>query len=258
MGNAVEEGPDVKIDHPVLVPTPLPAHGQSVMGGTPPTVAVAVGMEDRLQLLLQQHRCRGLGHPVHRVRHPEGPDPRPVIFRYLHRPHRPREIAPRSHPVPQLVEVVPPPLAEHGDADGVHTGRTTIRPDPLPRPPPRGACRSQTTSPSAWVSPVSSSPQMGWPRSDPGLPGPFAPAPLQSLHRYYRPVRPSAPHRYSAPQGVPPSAFSLSRPGGQPHPFRLAITIETTGSPVPCRSLRRAHATSTPGTATAASRQPPG
>src|SRR5215472_4516390 len=48
-------------------------------------------------------------------------------------------------------------------------------------------------------------------RSDP--PGPFTPAPLQGLHRYYGPVRPCAPPRYSAPRagtslGVLPLAAS--------------------------------------------------
>ena len=62
-----------------------------------------------------------------------GPGPRPMIFRYLHRPHRPREVAPRAHPVPQLVEVVPPPLAEHGHTDGVHARRPLVGPDPRPR-----------------------------------------------------------------------------------------------------------------------------
>ena len=53
-------------------------------------------------------------------------------------------------------------------------------------------------------------------RSD--LPGPFAPAPLQNLHRYYEPVRPCA-SRYSAPRGFCPSGSSLSRPADHPHPF---------------------------------------
>ncbi len=134
MGNAVEEGPDVKINHPVLSPAALPGHRQRVVGTAPRTVAVTVGMEDRLQLLFQQHRCRGLGHPVRRIRHAEDPDPRPMIFRYLHRPHRPREIAPRRHPVPQPVEVVPLPRCELVDADSVHARRTLVRPDLLPRP----------------------------------------------------------------------------------------------------------------------------
>src|SRR4051794_7044971 len=29
-----------------------------------------------------------------------------MVFRYLHRPHRTREIASRTHPIPQLVEVI--------------------------------------------------------------------------------------------------------------------------------------------------------
>src|SRR6266498_3234749 len=49
------------------------------MGGAPRTVAVTVRVEDRLQLLLQQHRCRGLGdaHGVHARRPLIGPDPLP-------------------------------------------------------------------------------------------------------------------------------------------------------------------------------------
>ena len=35
MGNAVEEGPDIEIEHPVLVPTTLASHGQRVMGASP-------------------------------------------------------------------------------------------------------------------------------------------------------------------------------------------------------------------------------
>ena len=67
MGNAVEKGPDIKIQNPVLLPTPLSGHRQGVVAVSARTVAVTVRMEDRLQLLLQQHRCRGLGNPVGRV-----------------------------------------------------------------------------------------------------------------------------------------------------------------------------------------------
>ena len=62
--------------------------------------------------------------------------------------------------------------------------------------------------------------------------------------------------RYSAPHGVCRLGSSLSRPGTRHH--RLAVGIETTGSPVPRQRLRRAHATFTPGTARATSRQLPG
>src|SRR5690349_15349846 len=52
LGNAVEEGPDVDIEYPVLSPTPPSRHRQCVMGTAPRTVAITVPMEDRLQLEL--------------------------------------------------------------------------------------------------------------------------------------------------------------------------------------------------------------
>src|SRR5674476_621782 len=99
MRNAVEERSDVKINNPVVLPAALPSHGQRVMSRTPRTVTVAVRVEDRFELLLQQHRCRGLSHPIGRIGHAERSDPYPMILRYLHRAHRPREIASRGHPV---------------------------------------------------------------------------------------------------------------------------------------------------------------
>ena len=62
--------------------------------------------------------------------------------------------------------------------------------------------------------------------------GPFAPAPLQGPHRYYGPVRPCAPHRYSPTRSVRCLRFSLSRPKTS------AVSIGATGSPVPCQRLR--------------------
>ncbi len=69
MGNAVEEGPEVEVQHPVLLPATLSGHGQGVMGGAPRTVAVAVRVEDRLKLLLQQSGDCGLSNSVRHVRH---------------------------------------------------------------------------------------------------------------------------------------------------------------------------------------------
>ena len=94
---------------------------------------VAVGAQDRLKLLFQQHRCRGLSHPVCHIRHTQNPDPGPMILRYLNGSHRPREIAPRRHPIPQLVEVVHLLGREIVDAHSVHARRSTVRSDLLPR-----------------------------------------------------------------------------------------------------------------------------
>ena len=103
------------------------------MGAAPRTVPIAVAVENRLQFFLQQHRRRSLRHPVSRVRHAEQTHAFPMIFRYLHAPHRPREVTPRAHPVPQLVHVVLPLLCEQADADRVHARCPVVGPDPLPR-----------------------------------------------------------------------------------------------------------------------------
>ena len=66
--------------------------------------------------------------------------------------------------------------------------------------------------------PFGSSPS-GLTSGRPDLSDPFTPAPLQSLHRYYESVRPCAPHRYSAPRGVPPLASSLSTTRGPTPPI---------------------------------------
>src|SRR5664279_4576252 len=104
------------------------------MGTTPRTIAVAVRVRDRLNLVLQQHRRRSLSYPVTHTGYAENSDTRPMIFRYLHRPHRPRKVTPRTHPVPQPVKVVLLPAVELGDAHGIHARRPLIGPDLLPRP----------------------------------------------------------------------------------------------------------------------------
>ncbi len=71
------------------------------------------------------------------------------------------------------------------------------------------------TSSSVWVC-LSAPPLSGWPQVDPGLPDPFAPAPLQGLHRYYGPVRPCASHRYSSLDGTTTTG-SPSRDQGANH-----------------------------------------
>src|SRR6202162_2138978 len=201
MRNGVEKGPDIKVQYPVLGPAPAAAYGQRVMGAAPRTVAVAVAVEDRLQLLLQQHRRRSLRHPVARIGHAEQTHAFPMIFRYLHAPHRTREIAPRTHPVPQLEEIVSQLFGEQADADRVHARRSVVGPDLLPRLHDEALIDLKRLhlrlGPGPRLLPL-----RVWPRADPGLHGPFAPASLQDLHRYYEPSRPCAPPRYSAARGM--------------------------------------------------------
>src|ERR1700674_4880232 len=57
-----------------------------------------------------------------------------MVLRYLDSPHRTREIAARTHPVPELVEISSLVTLELGDADRIDPRRTLISPDLLPRP----------------------------------------------------------------------------------------------------------------------------
>src|SRR5258706_5667632 len=62
-------------------------------------------MEDRFDLRLQPAGHHGLRDSVRDGGHAE--DPRAAVcLRYFHRPHRWREVAPRRHPIPDLVKVV--------------------------------------------------------------------------------------------------------------------------------------------------------
>ena len=90
-------------------------------------------MELRFHRFLQPGSHHGLRDSVRDSGHAEQTHAFPMIFRYLHAPHRTREIAPRAHPVPQPVQIVPQLLCEQADADRVHARRPVIGPDLLPR-----------------------------------------------------------------------------------------------------------------------------
>ena len=231
MANAVEEGPDIEIEHPVLAPTTLASHGQRVVGASPRPVPVAVGAQDRLKLLFPQHRCRGLSHPVCHIRHTENPDPGPMILRYLNGSHRPggnsspktsdstacRGCPPRrprnrrcsQRPRPALhCSLGPSPTPQKRDASNFK--RLQLLPRSICRLLPRRVDLQTTLN----------------------CPTPSPRTPLQGPHRYYGPVRPCAPHRYSRTRSVCCLWFSPSRPK------TLAVSIGATGSPVPCQRLR--------------------
>ena len=225
------------------------------MGAAPRTIAVTVRVEDRLQPGFQQHCCRGLGHPVGRVRHSEHPDPPPMILRYLHRPHRSREVASRGHPIPQQVEVVPLALRELGDADGVHARRPVVGPDLLPRLKHQALGNLKRLHLR-----LGSGPRL-LPRRV-GLSLTLV-CPAPSLRPHYRTLTATTSRSAPVPRiGTLPHPATTDwgspsrRPGSQPAHLGQ-VGIETTGSPVPCQRLRRAHATYTPDTTRPARRPPP-
>ena len=62
--NRVEELLDVEIDHPVVLPAPLPARRQRLMGRLVRSVAIGVGVEPMVRPLLQMHGHDRLRDPV--------------------------------------------------------------------------------------------------------------------------------------------------------------------------------------------------
>src|ERR1039457_1577090 len=234
--NAVEERPDIKIYHPVAAPAPFPAPAHRVQRRTSRTVAIGAGVEDRFHLPLQIHRRHRLGDPVVHSRNAEDPRSSPCL-RYCHGLDRRREVTPRREPVPQLEQVVFQILLVLLDRAPVGTRRALVGPDPQIRLPAHmlgNLKRFRLRLRFAHLAPPE---HIGRPPNEPGQPAPFAPAPLQDLHRYYKAVRPPAPHRYSPPRGFRRLRFSLT----------LAA---------PTRSLNRDRATSAPDTHLASKQAP--
>ena len=88
-------------------------------------------MKDRLRAGLQRQRRHRLRDPVGDGGHAENSRAPSVRLGYLHRHHRGREIGPRRHPVPDLVEVVPQIGLEVLEGLPVHPGGTLVGLDSL-------------------------------------------------------------------------------------------------------------------------------
>ena len=93
MANAVKEGPDIEIEHPVLAPTTLASHGQRTMGASPrphtlQSHLVAVpAVPGRRRLRLRHHRHRHTAQVLPAVLHRHR-DPARVLRRGHGPPHR--------------------------------------------------------------------------------------------------------------------------------------------------------------------------
>src|SRR5664279_3561515 len=67
-GNGIEEGFYIKVNDPILLETPLPAHPYRVFRGTPRTVPVRVVVEHLFRVRLQHEHRHRLRYPIHHVR----------------------------------------------------------------------------------------------------------------------------------------------------------------------------------------------
>jgi hypothetical protein len=88
-------------------------------------------MKDRLDLFLQPPSYHCLGDPVRDRRHPEHPRAAAMRFRYLHRTHRRGKVAPRRHPIPDLVQIALEIRLERRQVHTIHPWCTLVRLDLL-------------------------------------------------------------------------------------------------------------------------------
>src|SRR5215470_13004038 len=211
MIDAVEEFLDVQINHPVLVPAAPPARPHRIQRGPPRAITIGVGVEFWFHSFLQFHGHHRLRDSVRDGRHAEHPHPA-MRFRYLHRPHRGREVTPRRHPIPYLVEIIPQIRLEVFNRAPVHARRSLIGLDSLVCLPHEPLRNTEGLLPRLRFA-HSIPPRILWlpERTSPGQSGSFAPPPLRELHHYYGPVRMPAPRRYSAPRRFRPLERAPSR-----------------------------------------------
>lgn len=227
----VEERPDVKIDHPVVSPTPFATARHRIMRRAPRPIAIRIRVEHGLHERLQVQPGDRLGNPIGDSRHTERPDPLPACLRELHRPHGRRHVAPRGHPIPELEQVPLQVCLKLRDRFLVDTRGTLVGPHLLSRPPrprawkSRTACRSPLALARSRAPPAT--PAVG-PRPKPDDPSPSLHPHYRASQLHHRTDRPCAPHRYSAPSQFCCLEFSRARPPA-------AGPSRATGRPAPSR-----------------------
>ena len=211
--HAVEERPDIEIDHPVVLPAAHPAGSHGIERAAPRTVTVGIGVEDRFRPRLQNSGHHRLRDPIPHGRHTQNPGACAVRFRDLDRTHRRREVTTRGHPVPDLAQVALQILLERLDRHPVHPGCTPVRLDLLPCLPDSLLRNHERLARRLQLIHATPPENVGWSNDHSHeRPGPFAPPPLQGHRHYYEPVR----RRTRTPPGTPsPVPCGRGRPGSR-------------------------------------------
>ena len=92
-------------------------------------------MKPRFRPRSQMHRHHRLSHPVCDRWHTKQTDPAAMRLGDLHRPYRRRKVRPRTHPIPNEVQVVPQISLELLHGLPIHARGTLVRRNPLVRFP---------------------------------------------------------------------------------------------------------------------------
>src|SRR6266581_6671759 len=190
----VEEGLDVKINDPVVLPAALPRHTYRIERRLAGSIAVRGGVEHRLHAGLEDHLRDRLRHSIGYRRDAEWALAA-VVLRYFDQTHGRWEVRARRHPIPDLVEIPLEVLLERRQRLPVYPCRSAVCLHPLIRVPDEllrnvvGLATDRSSSHYWLATPRGRSV------------GPLRSTRVTRLHRSYEPVRPCATHRYSAPRG---------------------------------------------------------
>jgi hypothetical protein len=103
--DVVKQTFDIELDYPVVFPASPPHHGNRIVRRAPGTIAIEIGMKDRIKEWVNQLLDHRLCHPVCHCRHSQHAHPTRHL-RNGHAFHRRRKVAPGTHAIPELVQVV--------------------------------------------------------------------------------------------------------------------------------------------------------
>src|SRR5206468_2057327 len=209
------------VEHPVVPPASPTSRPDCVNRRPSRPISIRILMEDQFQDGFQVPLDDFLGDSVRDRGNSQRPGFRFAVALWdVDPPNRWRQVAPRGHSIPELVEVVREISLKVRDRLSVYSSRPLVDLhflEGLPDFPLRNVERlrlaHRTPPVTSWL----------WVAAEQR--SPFGPVPLQDLHPYCGPLRPCAPHWYSGPCGFGRLDFSLR--------------IGTTGSHVPYKSLIR-------------------
>ena len=178
-------------------------------------------MEDLFDLLLQPPGHHRLRDPVRDSRHTQDPRAAAVRLRDLHRTHRGREVAPRGHPVPDLVQIIPSDPPRTPRSTPIRTRRALVGLNLLPRLPDSPL---RNTERLAWrFQLIHATPPGHTARLIERTTATDDPAP--SLRSHYRGFTATTSQSASAPRdGTQSLAVSAARDTPSRHPARAAVS----------------------------------
>src|SRR5260221_1163779 len=104
MIDLVESRLDVKLNNPVILPATLARQGNRLFSRLARPVSIGIRMKYRIECRLDHELDNTLSNSIRHGGHAQL-SRAALGLRYLHLLHGRREVRPRRHPVPQLVEI---------------------------------------------------------------------------------------------------------------------------------------------------------